>query len=100
MLYNNNRNIEESVFRVIKEVSTIAQKKYRDLTAAEKAKRKVYAKSRRDKINAAARSAGVIGAPRTKMSAAEAKAKRKVYAKDYRKRITAQAKAYRQMTGK
>ena len=69
------------------------------MTAAEKAKRKVYAKSRRDKINAAARQAGVIGAPRAKMSESERKAKRKTYSKDYRKRITAQAKAYREMSG-
>ena len=83
---------------VKKEVSAIAQKKYHDLTAAEKAKRKAYGKARQAKILAAARQAGVIGAPRPKMSVAEAKAKRKAYSKDYRKRITAQAKAYREMT--
>jgi len=81
------------------EVSAIAQKKYRDLTAAEKATRKAYAKTRRDRINAAARAAGVIGAPRPKMSAAEAKSKRKEYAKKYRKLIVAQARAYRAMQG-
>ena len=68
------------------------------MTAAEKAKRKAYAKLRRGRINAAARQAGVIGAPRPKMSEAERKAKRKIYSQDYRKRITAQAKAYREMT--
>ena len=69
------------------------------MTAAEKRKRLDYAKARRKKIEAAARAAGVIGAPRPKMSAAEAKAKRKAYSQEYRKRITAQAKAYREMTG-
>jgi len=69
------------------------------LTADEKAKRLAYAKARRKKIEAAARAAGVIGAPRPKMSPAESKARRYAYAKEYRKRITAQARAYRQMTG-
>ena len=68
------------------------------MTAVEKAKRKAYATTRREKINAAARAAGVIGAPRPKMSDADRKAKRKTYGKAYRKRITAQAKAYREMT--
>jgi len=54
---------------------------------------------RRKKIEAAARAAGVIGAPRPKMSPAEAKARRKTYGEAYRKRITAQAKAYREMMG-
>ena len=86
-------------FESRKEVKAIPQKKYRDLTTAEKAKRLAYAKARRKKIEAAAREAGVIGAPRPKMSPEVAKAKRKTYAKAYRKRITAQAKAYREMTG-
>lgn len=83
-----------------REVVEIAAKKYKDLDAAAKAKRKAYAKDRRDRINAAARKAGVIGAPRPKMSEAEAKAKRKAYSTEYRKRITAQARAYRKMTEK
>ena len=68
------------------------------MTVAEKAKRKAYAKERQAKILRAARAAGVIGAPRPKMSEAERTAKRKVYSRNYRKRITAQAKAYREMT--
>ena len=90
---------ESLCFESKKEVKAIPQKKYRDLTAAEKAKRLAYAKARRKKIEAAARAAGVIGAPRPKMSPEVAKAKRKTYAKAYRTRITAQAKAYREMTG-
>ena len=86
------------MLRVKKEVSAISPKKYRDMTAVEKAKRKAYAKARQAKILDAARQAGVIGAPRPKMSVAEAKAKRKAYSKEYRKRITAQARAYREMT--
>lgn len=67
------------------------------MTPEQKAKRKAYGKIRRDRINAAARAAGVIGAPRAKMDPAERKAKRKEYNKAYRKRIVAQARAYRQM---
>lgn len=58
-----------------------------------------YAKAYRQKIAAAAREAGVIGAPRPKLSDAEKKAKRKVYAKAYRQRIVAQAAAYRKLQG-
>lgn len=79
------------------EVSSIAAKKYSEMTAEEKYKRREYAKARRKRIMQAAREAGIIGAPRPKMSDAERKAKRKGYNKDYRKRITAQAKAYRAM---
>ncbi len=86
-----------SAIQILEEVSSIVA--YKDLTPAQKATRKAYAKTRRDKINAAARQAGVIGAPRPKMSEAEAKAKRKAYSKDYRKKIVAQARAYRQMVG-
>lgn len=81
-----------------KEVREIATKRYKDLTPAQKAKRLAYAKTRRLKIEAAARAAGVIGAARPKMSPVEAKAKRKVYAKAYRQRIQAEAAAYRRMT--
>lgn len=80
-----------------KEVSTIATKKYKDLTPAQKAKRLAYAKAYRQKIHAAARQAGVIGAPRPKLSEAERKGKRKVYAKAYRQKIAAQAAAYRRL---
>jgi len=70
------------------------------MTAAEKAKRREYSKARTKRIMAAAREAGIIGAPRPKMSEAESKAKRKVYSKDYRKRIQAEAKAYRDLMKK
>lgn len=70
------------------------------MTAAEKAKRKAYSKARNIRIMAAARQAGIIGAPRAKMSDAERKAKRKAYSKEYRKRINAQARAYREMQKK
>lgn len=96
--YNKIKNCRWLQSEFKKEVSCIVA--YKDLTAAQKATRKAYAKTRRDKINAAARAAGVIGAPRPKMSAAEAKAKRKAYSKDYRKRIVAQARAYRAMMEK
>ena len=48
-------------------------------------------------MNSAMREAGIIGAPRPKMSEAEKKANRKAYAKDYRKKIQAEARAYREM---
>lgn len=67
------------------------------MTAEEKAKRRVYSKARTKRIMVAAREAGIIGAPRPKMSEAEAKAKRKAYSKAYRKTIQAQARAYREM---
>jgi hypothetical protein len=69
------------------------------LTDAEKAKRLAYAKKYRQKVFAAARSAGVVGAPRPKMSEAERKAKRKTYSKKYRQTIQAQARAYRELQG-
>ena len=50
-------------------------------------------------MNAAMRSAGIIGAPRPKMSDAERKAKRKTYSKQYRQKIYAEAKAYRELQG-
>lgn len=67
------------------------------MTQAEKDKRYAYAKTRRHKLNAAMREAGIIGAPRPKMSEPEKKTKRKAYSKDYRARINAEAKAYREM---
>jgi len=79
------------------EVRDIATKKFRDLTAAEKAARYAYAKQRRHRLNAAMREAGIIGAPRSKMSESEKKSNRKTYAKTYRKKITAEARAYREM---
>lgn len=84
----------------MKEVCNIAQKKYADLTAEQKAKRKAYSKARQARINAAAREAGVIGAPRPKMSDAERKAKRKIYSKAYRKTVQAQARAYRDLVAR
>lgn len=51
------------------------------------------------KISAACREAGIIGAPRPKMSESERKDNRKAYSKEYRKRINAEAKAYREMMG-
>jgi hypothetical protein len=67
------------------------------LTAEEKAKRQAYSRARMKKIMQAARQAGIIGAPRPKMSEAERKAKRYAYAKAYRKKIQAEARAYREM---
>ena len=67
------------------------------MTPEQKAKRKVYSKARQQKINAAAREAGVIGAPRPKMDPAERKLNRKTYNKAYRKKIVAEARAYREM---
>lgn len=67
------------------------------MTPAEKQKRYDYAKQRRQKLNAAMREAGIIGAPRPVMSEAEKKAKRKAYSKEYRKKIQAEARAYREM---
>lgn len=81
----------------IKEVWSIATKKFRDLTAAEKAARYAYAKTRRHRLNAAMREAGIIGVARSKMSESERKANRKAYSKTYRKKITAEARAYREM---
>jgi hypothetical protein len=79
-------------------LTTIAAKtKFRDLTPEAKQKRYDYAKTRRHKLNAAMREAGIIGAPRPKMDPEERKAKRKSYNKNYRHTITAQAKAYREM---
>lgn len=62
---------------------------YKDLTPEQKAKRKAYSKARRQRIEAAARTAGVIGAPRPKMSEAERKMKRKAYRKMYQSKIKA-----------
>lgn len=70
------------------------------MTAEEKAKRRAYAKARTKRIMAAAREAGIIGAPRPKMSEADRKAKRKAYNKQYRKKIQAEARAYREMMKK
>ncbi len=67
------------------------------MTPAEKQKRYAYAKDRRHRLNTAMREAGIIGAPRPKMSAEEKKAKRKSYSKTYRARITSDAKAYREL---
>ncbi len=89
-----------SVSKYCREVKEIATKSYKDLTPQQKAKRLAYAKAYRKKIAAAARAAGVIGAPRPKMSDAERKTKRKAYAKAYRQRIVAEAKAYRRLQGK
>lgn len=79
---------------------TIPAKKYADLTAEQKAKRREYSKARTKRIMVAAREAGIIGAPRPKMSAEEAKAKRKAYNKIYRKKIVAEARAYRELMKK
>lgn len=87
----------EGAAKYLEEVSAIANKKYSELTPADKAKRREYAKDRRHRINDAARKAGVIGAPRPKMSDTERKAKRKTYQKAYRKTVVAQARAYRQL---
>ena len=76
---------------------TIGAKKFRDLTPTEKAARYAYAKARRQRLNAAMRSAGIIGTARPKMSETEKKANRKTYSKQYRKKITAEARAYREM---
>jgi len=70
------------------------------MTAAEKAKRKEYSKARMKRILSAAREAGIIGAPRPKMSDEERKSKRKVYGKAYRKKIQAEARAYRDLMKK
>jgi len=70
------------------------------MTDAEKAKRQAYSKARTKRIMAAAREAGIIGAPRPKMSESERKAKRKVYGKAYRKKIQAEARAYRELMKK
>lgn len=70
------------------------------MTAEEKAKRRAYSKARTKRIMVAAREAGIIGAPRPKMSDAERKAKRKAYNKVYRKNIQAQARAYRELMKK
>ena len=43
------------------------------------------------------REAGIIGAPRPKMSEEEKQAKRKEYSKNYRSRIFAEAKAYEEL---
>ena len=67
------------------------------MTHAEKQARYAYAKTRREKLSKAMREAGIIGAPRSKMSESEKKAHRKAYSKDYRKKITAEARAYREM---
>ena len=77
--------------------SDIATKKFRDLTASEKATRYAYAKERRQKLARAMREAGIIGQARSHMDPAEKKAHRKAYSKQYRKKITAEAKAYREM---
>jgi hypothetical protein len=45
------------------------------------------------------RKAGIIGAPREKMSAEEKKSKRKAYSKAYRAKIQSEARAYREMQG-
>jgi len=82
---------------MVKGGSDIATKKFRDLTAAEKATRYAYAKERRQKLAHAMRAAGIIGNARPKMDPAEKKAHRKAYSKQYRKKITAEAKAYREM---
>ncbi len=81
----------------MKEVIDITQKKYRDLTPEEKGKRKAYSKARTKRIMAAAREAGIIGAPRPKQDPATAKARRKAYNTAYRKRIQAEARAYREL---
>jgi len=70
------------------------------MTAAEQAKRRDYSKARTKRIMAAAREAGIIGAPRPKMSEAESKAKRKAYNKVYRKKIQSEARAYRELMKK
>lgn len=67
------------------------------MTESEKAKRYAYTKARRQRLSQEMRAAGIIGAPREKMSDSERKAKRLVYNKDYRKRVFAEAKAYREL---
>lgn len=82
---------------MLRRFRTIAKKKFRDLTPAEKAKRYAYSKARRQRLNTAMREAGIIGAPRVKLDPETRKANRRAYNKNYRKTIQAQAKAYREM---
>lgn len=72
---------------------TKVKKSYRDLTPEQKAKRKLYQKSRQQKILQAARAAGVVGAPRPKLSEAERRAHRKTYRKNYQAKMKAGYKA-------
>ena len=78
-------------------MSEIAQKKFRDLTPAEKQKRYDYQKKRRQKLSAEMRKAGIIGQPRPKMTEEERKSKRKGYSKNYRHKTSAEAKAWREL---
>jgi len=67
------------------------------LTPEEKQKRYAYQAKRRRKLSDQMREAGIIGAPRAKMSEEERKDKRKEYSKNYRQRILAEAKAYEEL---
>ena len=67
------------------------------MTPQQKQKRYAYAKNRRQRLNAEMRKAGIIGAPRPKMSEEERKGKRKTYSHDYNTRIRAEAKAFREL---
>lgn len=70
------------------------------MTPAQKAKRRAYTKARRHRIMAAARAAGIIGAPRPKLSDSERISRRKEYRKKYFRRVCAEAKAYRELMKK